>query len=42
VLCGFSMGTGEVTHYLGTHGSAGVSKAVLFGAIPPFLLKTRR
>ena len=40
VLCGFSMGTGEVTHYLGTHGSAGVSKAVLFGAIPPFLLKT--
>jgi non-heme chloroperoxidase len=40
VLCGFSMGTGEVTHYLGTHGSDGVSKAVLFGAIPPFLLKT--
>ena len=40
VLCGFSMGTGEVTHYLGTYGSAGVSKAVLFGAIPPFVLKT--
>jgi non-heme chloroperoxidase len=40
VLCGFSMGTGEVARYLGTHGSAGVSKAVLFGAIPPFLLKT--
>jgi non-heme chloroperoxidase len=40
VLCGFSMGTGEVTHYLGTHGSEGVSQAVLFGAIPPFLLKT--
>ena len=40
VLCGFSMSTGEVTHYLGTYGSAGVSKAVLFGAIPPFLLKT--
>ncbi|HEV2981728.1 MAG TPA: alpha/beta hydrolase [Solirubrobacteraceae bacterium] len=40
VLCGFSMGTGEVTHYLGTHGSGGVSKAVLFGAIPPYLLKT--
>src|SRR6201988_1491051 len=39
-LCGFSMGTGEVTRYLGTHGSAGVAKAVLFGAIPPFLLKT--
>jgi non-heme chloroperoxidase len=40
VLCGFSMGTGEVTRYLGTHGSARVSKAVLMGAIPPFLLKT--
>jgi non-heme chloroperoxidase len=40
VLVGFSMGTGEVTRYLGTYGSRGVSKAVLFGAIPPFLLKT--
>jgi non-heme chloroperoxidase len=40
VLCGFSMGTGEVTRYLGKYGSEGVEKAVLFGAIPPFLLKT--
>jgi non-heme chloroperoxidase len=40
VLAGFSMGTGEVTRYLGTHGSDRVQKAVLFGAIPPFLLKT--
>ena len=40
VLAGFSMGTGEVTRYLGTYGSAGVSKAVLLGAIPPFLLRT--
>jgi non-heme chloroperoxidase len=40
VLVGFSMGTGEVTRYLGTHGSSRVSKAVLMGAIPPFLLKT--
>jgi non-heme chloroperoxidase len=40
VLCGFSMGTGEVTRYLGTYGSARVSKAALFGVIPPFLLKT--
>ena len=39
-LCGFSMGTGEVTHYLGTHGSGRVKKAALLGAIPPFLLKT--
>lgn len=29
VLAGFSMGTGEVTRYLGTYGSTGVSKAVL-------------
>jgi non-heme chloroperoxidase len=36
-LVGFSMGTGEVTHYLGTHGSARVRKAVLLGAIPPYL-----
>jgi len=40
VLCGFSMGTGEVTRYLGSYGSARVSKAVLIGVIPPFLLKT--
>jgi non-heme chloroperoxidase len=40
VLCGFSMGTGEVTRYLGTYGSERVRKAVLMGAIPPFLLKT--
>jgi non-heme chloroperoxidase len=40
VLAGFSMGTGEVTRYLGAYGSAGVSKAALFGVIPPFLLKT--
>src|ERR1700750_205764 len=40
VLAGFSMGTGEVTRYLGSYGSAGVSKAALFGVIPPFLLQT--
>jgi non-heme chloroperoxidase len=40
VLVGFSMGTGEVTRYLGKYGSARVDKAALFGAIPPFLLKT--
>src|SRR5438874_852849 len=39
-LVGFSMGTGEVTRYLGKYGSARVRKGVLFGAIPPFLLKT--
>jgi non-heme chloroperoxidase len=40
VLAGFSMGTGEVTRYLGAYGSARVRKAALLGAIPPFLLKT--
>src|ERR671919_2158460 len=39
-LCGFSMGTGEVARYLGTYGSDRVEKAAMFGAIPPFLLKT--
>src|ERR1700738_3779546 len=40
VLAGFSMGTGEVTRYLGRNGSSGVSHAGLFGVIPPFLLQT--
>jgi non-heme chloroperoxidase len=39
VLAGFSMGTGEVTRYIGTYGSDGVAKAALLGVIPPFLLK---
>jgi non-heme chloroperoxidase len=39
VLVGFSMGSGEVTRYLGTYGSARVRKAALLGAIPPYLLK---
>ena len=39
-LVGFSMGTGEVTKYLGTYGSEGVSRAALLGVIPPFLLQT--
>jgi non-heme chloroperoxidase len=40
VLVGFSMGTGEVTRYLGTYGSSRVRKAALLGTVPPFLLKT--
>jgi non-heme chloroperoxidase len=40
VLVGFSMGSGEVTRYLGTYGSARVRNAALLGAIPPYLLKT--
>ncbi|GGJ46375.1 alpha/beta fold hydrolase [Deinococcus roseus] len=40
VLVGFSMGSGEVTRYVAQYGSERVSKAVLVGPIPPFLLKT--
>ncbi|MFE3168905.1 alpha/beta fold hydrolase [Streptomyces sp. NPDC059224] len=39
-LVGFSMGTGEVTRYLGTYGSTRVTKAVLLAPLPPFLLRT--
>jgi non-heme chloroperoxidase len=41
VLVGFSMGSGEVTRYLGNYGSSRVRKAALLGAIPPFLLKAQ-
>ena len=40
ILAGFSMGTGEVTRYLGKYGSERIEKAIIFGVIPPFLLKT--
>src|SRR5690606_4680236 len=40
VLAGFSMGGGEVARYLGHYGSSRVAKAMLLGAVPPFLLKT--
>jgi pimeloyl-ACP methyl ester carboxylesterase len=39
-LVGFSMGGGEVARYLGKYGSKGVSKAVIIGGVPPYLLKT--
>jgi pimeloyl-ACP methyl ester carboxylesterase len=39
-LVGHSMGTGEVTRYLGAHGSARVTRAVLISPIPPFLVQT--
>jgi non-heme chloroperoxidase len=38
-LVGHSMGTGEVTRYLGRYGSARVSRGVLVSPIPPFLLQ---
>lgn len=39
-LIGHSTGGGEVTRYLGRHGSARVARAVLVGAVPPLMLKT--
>ncbi|MFC9602736.1 alpha/beta fold hydrolase [Streptomyces niveus] len=40
ILVGHSTGGGEVTRYIGRHGSGRVAKAVLLGAIPPLMLKT--
>ncbi|MEW2514233.1 alpha/beta hydrolase [Streptomyces sp. NPDC046870] len=40
VLVGHSTGGGEVTRYIGRHGTDRVAKAVLLGAIPPLMLKT--
>ncbi|MEU9133485.1 alpha/beta hydrolase [Kitasatospora sp. NPDC048540] len=40
ILVGHSTGGGEVTRYIGQHGSGRVAKAVLVGAIPPLMLRT--
>src|SRR6201994_5164944 len=37
---GHSTGGGEVTRYIGRHGTSRVAKVVLLGAIPPLMLKT--
>lgn len=39
VHVGHSTGGGEVTRYIGRHGTDQVAKAVLIGAIPPLMLK---
>src|SRR5258708_37812551 len=39
-LVGFSMGGGEVARYIGKYGSKGVTRTVIIGGVPPFLLKT--
>ncbi|KAL4875723.1 Alpha/Beta hydrolase protein [Aspergillus karnatakaensis] len=41
MMVGHSHGGGEVTHYLGKHGTSRVKKAVLVGAVPPLMLKTK-
>ena len=38
-LVGFSMGTGEVTRYIGKYGTRRVRKAVLIGTLGPYLVK---
>lgn len=40
VLVGFSMGGGEVARYLSKYGASKISKAVLVGAVTPYMLKT--
>ncbi|GLC25788.1 alpha/beta fold hydrolase [Roseisolibacter agri] len=39
-LAGFSMGGGEVARYIGRYGQERVARAMLLGAVPPFLLQT--
>src|SRR5215203_3340406 len=40
VLVGHSTGGGEVSRYVGRHGTSRVARAVLVGAVPPLMLKT--
>ena len=37
-MIGHSTGGGEVARYIGRHGTKGVKKAVLMGAVPPIML----
>ena len=39
IMIGHSTGGGEVTRFIGRHGTSRVSKAVLVGAVPPILVK---
>jgi non-heme chloroperoxidase len=40
VLVGHSTGGGEVTRYIGRHGTGRIAKVVLLSAVPPLMLKT--
>jgi len=40
ILVGFSTGGGEVTRYVGRHGTKRIAKVILVGAVPPLMLKT--
>ncbi|MHA7262454.1 alpha/beta fold hydrolase [Arthrobacter sp. TMN-37] len=39
-LMGFSTGGGEITRYIGRHGTSRLAQAVLISAVPPLMLKT--
>jgi non-heme chloroperoxidase len=41
IMVGHSTGGGEVARYIGRHGTKRVAKAVLVGAVPPIMLKTK-
>ena len=41
IVVGHSTGGGEVARYIGRHGTRRVAKAVLVGAVPPIMLKTK-
>ncbi len=41
ILIGHSTGGGEVTRYIGRHGTSRVAKAALISAVPPLMLKTK-
>jgi non-heme chloroperoxidase len=40
ILVGHSTGGGEISHYVGRHGTARIAKMVLIGAVPPIMAKT--
>lgn len=40
VLVGHSTGGGEISHYVGRHGTSRVAKMVLIGAVPPRMAKS--
>jgi non-heme chloroperoxidase len=40
-LVGHSTGGGEVTRYIGRHGTRRVAKVMLLGAVPPLMLRTK-
>ncbi|HKE17554.1 MAG TPA: alpha/beta hydrolase [Kofleriaceae bacterium] len=40
VIVGHSTGGGEITRYIGRHGTRRIARAALIGAVPPTLLKT--